>query len=81
MVASSSINVPPKVYIDASCIFTTVLLFTFECLIYIFSEDSGNGTVCVNKTGDTTQTVNIMIQGGKPEREMIITEIIECMYC
>ena len=49
--------------------------------MYTFSEDSGNGTVCVNKTGDTIQTIGIMIQGGKTETEIIIAEITEYMHC
>ena len=35
--------------------------------MYMFMEDSITGTVCVNKTGDTTETVQILIQGGKPQ--------------
>ena len=42
--------------------------------MYMFFEDSGIGTVCVNKTGETTETVQIMIQGGKVVTVMEITK-------
>ena len=49
--------------------------------MYIFFEGDISGTVCLNKTGDTTETVQIMIQGGKltTDREAVIAEVTKCI--
>ena len=73
----------PKVHIDVVVflIFATALLFTFERPMYMFFEEDMTGTVCVNKTGDTTETVQIMIQGGKftTDREAVTAEVTKCI--
>ena len=49
--------------------------------MYTFFEEDMTGTVCVNKTEDTTETVQIMIQGGKltTDREAVIAEVTKCI--
>ena len=71
----------PKVHIDFFKFFTTALLFTFERPMYMFFEEDITGTVCVNKTGDTTETVQIIIQGGKltTDREAVIARSLNAL--
>ena len=49
--------------------------------MYMFFEDDVTGTVCINKTGDTTNTLQTMIQGGKltTDREAVIAEVTKCI--
>lgn len=42
-----------------------VVNVSFRQPIYMFSENAGNGTVCVDKIGDTTQNISVMVSGRK----------------
>ena len=44
--------------------FNTVVTFTFRQPMYMFMEDMGNGTVCVDKIGETDQTITVIVNGG-----------------
>ena len=42
----------------------TVVTFTFRQPVYMYMEDVGTGRVCVDKIGDTDQTITVIVNGG-----------------
>ena len=41
-----------------------VVMFTFCRPVYMFMEDVGTVRVCVDKIGDTDQTITVIVNGG-----------------
>ena len=46
---------------------TAVVTFTFHQSMYMFMENVGNGTVCVEKNGTSGQDITITVSGGMSE--------------
>ena len=42
----------------------SVVTFTFRQPIYTFMENIGTGTVCIDRIGDTDQTITVVVNGG-----------------
>ena len=49
---------------DLSSNGSTVVTFTFSQPVYMFLENVGTGSVCVDKTGNTDQEITITVIGG-----------------
>jgi hypothetical protein len=42
-----------------------VVTFRFRQPMYMFMEDVGTGTVCVDKIGDSDRTITVTVSGGE----------------
>ena len=42
----------------------SVVTFTFRQPMFMFMENVGNGTVCVDRNGATDQTITVVVNGG-----------------
>ena len=47
------------------CTHVTVVIFNFRQPVYMFMENVGTGSVCVEKIGETDQAITMIINGGK----------------
>ena len=44
--------------------FNTVVMFRFRQPMYMFMENVGTGMVCVDKVGESDQTITVTVTGG-----------------
>ena len=57
------------------------VVFVFAEPMYLFVENVGTGQVCVEKIGNTTQTLRVMISGGWSTLFGYSNQEVVCLFC
>ena len=58
------------------------MTFRFRQPMYMFMEDVGTGTVCVDKIGESDRTITVTVTGGKYKNYFLISSLnVEIIIC